>query len=610
MKKKKVKILIIILLVLALIFGIVGYVFTKMNNDDPTSSDTTDVGNEDFDDDWDEDEDWEDWEEEWEEDEDWDDEDWDEDEDWDDEFEEDEEIYYEELVINNDEPYTNNNFLGFNGVYLLMNFEHPTYKIKYTEEQENLELDRIAASGVKIVRSGFSSGLAYNSKTDTWDWGETAVPGSTMSPYFADFIRTAKKLQDRGIDLALSVGWNMKCFDDVTERATPLKDGYAPDALRNPGWEAPEGTPADQVLDITTAKFKTFVTTGLNALKAYGVNNVKYCLAFTECNNAFSGSDSGGRDYARVEKVFSRALTALHEGLVATGNRAQYKIVAPCDNFGNDFDEYDEDKYSRLVRYTLKNHSDIVDIIGSHNGYDRGNDFANDEFYGRTERKIGNVANEAVAAGKEFWLDEYNVVLNGMVEVEELRQVHNNVLAGVAMGAMFNSVLNAGGISNVNVWMMVDQQWTSTTTGGESDYGVQIGTGLMPNMYESSTPKSAWYAFSMMQKYIGQGKLFKVNDDLYHEDWAGIYYSAMERHDGHITVIVTNYETDEMGIELTFEKALGGKTFYRHVYDIATVKPTPDAQIIGVNGVAKNVDEGLFDVLPACSVAVYTTDPN
>jgi hypothetical protein len=84
----------------------------------------------------------------------------------------------------------------------------------------------------------------------------------------------------------------------------------------------------------------------------------------------------------------------------------------------------------------------------------------------------------------------------------------------------------------------------------------------------------------------------------------------MERHDGHMTLIVTNYETDPMGIEVSFQKALGGKTFYRHVYDIATVKPTPDAEIIGVNGIAKNVDEGLFDVLPACSVAVYTTDPN
>jgi hypothetical protein len=359
--------------------------------------------------------------------------------------------------------------------------------------------------------------------------------------------------------------------------------------------------------------YKSFVTNSINCFSAYGVNNVKYCLAFTECNNAFSGNgpDANGRDYAHVERVFSRALTTLHEGLSETGNRSKYKIVAPCDAFGYDFDDYDEQKYSRLVRYTLKNHSDIVDIIGSHNRYSLGNDYANDEFYGITERRIGNVMNEATAANKPFWLDENNIGVYTSLEGADVRRASkNNVMSGVAMGTLFNSVMNAGGISNIFIWMMVETQWMHTSSGAESDYGVQIGTGLMPNMYESTTPKTCWYSFSMMQKYVGQGKLMKVNDGLYYEDWMGIYYSCIERHDGEITVVVTNYETDEMGIELTFMKELGGKTFYRHVYDIATVNPTPNAEIIGTSAIARNVNEGLFDVLPPCSVAVYTTDPN
>jgi len=53
---------------------------------------------------------------------------------------------------------------------------------------------------------------------------------------------------------------------------------------------------------------------------------------------------------------------------------------------------------------------------------------------------------------------------------------------------------------------------------------------------------------------------------------------------------------------------LGGKTFYRYVYDSSRIEPAPSYEMIAADAVAKNVTTGFYDQLPAGSVTVYTTE--
>lgn len=76
---------------------------------------------------------------------------------------------------------------------------------------------------------------------------------------------------------------------------------------------------------------------------------------------------------------------------------------------------------------------------------------------------------------------------------------------------------------------------------------------------------------------------------------------------GEWTVVVTNYNFDEIPVHINFGKALKRKNFYRHLYESSNVIPTPDAEIIGISAVANRVTSGFYDTNPAHSVAVYTS---
>ena len=518
----------------------------------------------------------------------------------------DDDVFYEPVVINNDKPFINNNFLGMNGVYFLFtHMTNPYSGITYTDEQASLELDRVQKMGVKIVRSIYSSGMIYSNKDHAWHWND--------SIYYKQFIKTAKELEKRNIDIALNMSWALGTFDTKVSKNASTPDGYAPASFGNEGWGAESGTLEDNVKG-----YKKFIKDSILSFRANGVSNIKYLMGFTECNNSFMSADlknddnPKGRDYEKVCRYFDAAFTAMHEGLVELGMRNMYTTVGPLDNWRGDFDEFDEAKYSRLVRYVLENMQDKVDIIGSHNGYDRANSFDLDDFYARPERVLGGTMKETMAAGKSFWIDEFSVATYENTGTVALARAHiENVARGVAFGAMTNGIMNMGGVDNVFIWMLVQQQWPHLSgSGTEFHNGVQVGSGFSTNLYESTVPTPSWYAYSMVQKYVGQGKIMQVNDDLDPEEWFELYYSAIERNDGETTLVVTNYGIEEKPIEVTFNKSLSGKTFYRHTYTINDVKPTQEAVIPGVDGVAKTVTNGFYDTVKPYSVTVYTTDKN
>ena len=88
----------------------------------------------------------------------------------------------------------------------------------------------------------------------------------------------------------------------------------------------------------------------------------------------------------------------------------------------------------------------------------------------------------------------------------------------------------------------------------------------------------------------------------------GLYFAYATNKNGDVTIIAVNaYAGEAQGFELGFEKSLGGKTLYRHLYDPATCKANGTMQIIPADRAYKSVEDKLVDLLPSGALAVYTT---
>ena len=528
------------------------------------SSTNEDVSDEDTADDTSEDEDTED--------EDTEDDSFDDFSDWDDseeEFSDKKTIYIHNNEIIND------NFRGINYVYQLYQRMPDHLGRKYTEKQLQYEYETIDKMGFSMIRSFYGSSIVWDPVKQMHDYD---------SEYMKAFYESCRDMEKLGIDVGVTMAWDLKSFfktEVSTEQRVDLySSGYV--------------VPGDY--DATMRNFSVFVKESVLAFKAHGINNIKYIYAFTECNNLY-GYDLIARDYDTVIPLYEKALIALDEGLKSSGLRKQYKVVAPCDNWRND------PEYSRLVRHTVEHLSDRADIIGSHNGYPMAENYVEDMFYDYPWEKLNGVIEEAKSVGKEFWVDETNASLRAMLTctVKEKREIKGNKYRGVAFGSMVNGMMNIGGISNMLIWALVDQQWAgNTVNNAEFDNGVQA-LGYLPNLMESTIPTAPWYIVSALTRYIGSGKIYNVTDDF------GFYASAIERHDGEMTIVVTNYDVTEVEFDMEFDSAIGGKTFYRYLYDANKITPAPGNDMLKPDSVAKNVKTGLTDVVPGMSVAIYTT---
>ncbi len=491
------------------------------------------------------------------------------------------------LTVQNGSAPTVANFKGLNYVFHPWGYltDLKNDKQNYNESQRKTELERIEKMGIKSIRAYYGSQLAWDAQQQKFDFDSRL-----MKEYYAFCL----DLQNLGIDLAVSANWSLAAF---------LKDGFTGN-FESIGSFDSVGFGVKGDLAATCRNYRAFMSQTATALQAHGVKNVKYFLGYTECNNTFNSENQDKetmlekRDYDRLYPIYDAAITALDAGLKDSGLRQSYKVVAPCDNWRADDGS---ETYSRLVRYTLQNLADKVDIIGSHRGYDRSTEYPADNYYFIPQENLQECKDEVAAAGKEFWIDEYNVAVSesNTSTIDLFRQSNNNPFKGTALGAMTSSVLNMGA-ANVYLWALADQQWHNSTNNGGFINGLQI-QGYLPSLFVSYTPMKAWYAAGLITKYLGSGKAY------YCDEGDAVYTACVQRDDGNWTFVVTNYNAEEVNIKLQLEKSIGGKTLYRYAYDPASVTPTPNAVLNGVSAVAKNVKTGLYDTIKPYAVYVYTT---
>ena len=515
------------------------------------------------------------------------------DDEWIDELplEEEEDIYYEDLTVKNTKL-SKSYFRGVNYIHQMASYQKDSFGRLYTDAQREYELELMKEMRVKMIRAYYGSSFTYNAETGEQDYN---------SERMKDFFTACKAMESIGAEVGVTAIWSMGTL--IKNSPSTTTDNFnlgCPGIVVKDDWNA------------TLKNYREFMKNTVLSLKANGVNNLKYFFAYTECNNSFNGDDLdskgnptdtivGDREYDRLYPLYNDLITALDGGLKDAGLRDQYKIVGPCDNWRADDGS---EPISLLVKYTVENLADKVDIIGSHNGYDRSNEYVNDMYYEIPPQKLTYPMEQAKKVNKEFWIDEYNAsaVVYGY---EKVRVSNQNPWKGVAVGAMMNSIMNMGDVSNLFLWTLWNEQWPDNTNNamdGEFDNGIQI-CGYLDCLFETYTPLPAWYSVSLLTRYIGSGHVYECEGPGY-----SYYVSAIKRDDGEITVVATNYDIAEANVKINFEKSLGGKTFYRYVYNTSTLQPTSGCEMIAADAVAKNVTTGFYDQLPAGSVTVYTTE--
>lgn len=490
-----------------------------------------------------------------------------------------------ELTAFNQSP-LNQSFKGINGVYHPFVMFHDRNGQNYTPQQQQQELDRLERMGVQMVRSFFGPSLTWNPETKNHDFESERMQA---------FYRYCKELEKRQINIGLFAGWDIRIFKNIAT------EGYISTANLSTGY----GIAVQDDLNASCENYKNFIKNAVLAFEQHGITNIKCFFGFTECNNCFNTREKWDdkvhtqfekREYDRLIPLYNAAICALDDGLKESGLRDRYKIVAPCDNWRADDGS---EPYSVLVKYTLQNLSDRVDIIGSHRGYDRSNSYHDDWFFEIPQKKLRDCCNVALAAGKEFWIDEYNVAVNAWT-LETFRETQPDPWKGTALGAMAASVMDMGA-STAFLWSLCDQVFTdSTANNQEFVNGLQIG-GYLQSFLETPLPHASWYACSLITRYFGTGMVYRCSQG------DGVYLACLQNEHGEVSFLVTNSNRTTVPITVSLKKPLAGQTLYRRLYNPATIQPTEKAELIGVSKIFENVTADFCDELPSGAVAVYTT---
>lgn len=490
------------------------------------------------------------------------------------------------IFVNNKKIITKG-FRGINFIHHLYNYMPDEENRMNTPKLIELELETLKKMGVKQVRSYYGSSLSWDEEKGVHDF---------ESEWMQAFYKNCKDLEKLGIEIGITPQWSFKGFLNHCEGSQGVNVRY-------------NGFYVDGDIEATAKNFEKFVEESVYAFERHSVTNIKYFYCFTECNTAISEPKGAGektktyyerRNYEKLIPYYDRFIRAVDTGLKNAGMRDKYKIVAPCDNWRADDGS---EPYSVLTKYTVENLADKVDIIGSHNGYDRANTFNEDAFYDLPFQKLTNPKQVAQAYGKEYWADEFNVTLHSTYTAKEHRKKDNDPMKGVALGALCNSIMNMGYVHNILLWALYNQQWPNHYAGqvnNEFENGVHI-VGYIPNLRESTVPHNSWYSCAMLTRYIGTGDVFECQID------RPVYASAINRDDGELTVVVTSYLDKPTDIEVSFAESIDGKTLYRYLYDPKTIKQTEGCKMIESDSLKEKVTDLFTDTLPAYCVAVYTT---
>lgn len=234
-----------------------------------------------------------------------------------------------QLTIHNNTP-IQENFLGLNAVYHGYANLTDCDGREYSEALCELEADRAADLGLKIARTMYKW-YAYDFEKGCWDW-ENSVD-------FNRFCAWVKRLQVRGIDVALNTGWN-----NVGDIMSNSWTGKSPFTV--PGdWKASVANYAEWVAE-----------TVHQMIEVRGLTNVKYLVMFTEPQSKHTerwfvpGVDN-------IYQGWYDAVKAADTRLRERGLRHLVKLIGPNEGSTTD---------PQMMKWVIEKDPDLLDIYSSH----------------------------------------------------------------------------------------------------------------------------------------------------------------------------------------------------------------------------------------------------
>lgn len=218
--------------------------------------------------------------------------------------------------------------------------------------------------------------------------------------------------------------------------------------------------------------------------------------------------------------------------------------------------------------------------------------------------KWAETALQYVPKGKTYWFDEYNWHLSGVRrDTEDNNHLMYDKTRGVELAVANNAFINAGVQSSI-LWTLFDQQWPNNRMHNSNNF--YLGDhrwGIMPCLKRTEVPYPAYYAFSLISRYLGGSEGTKAFEGTAP---SLISISAVEAPNGDVTILVANKRREYVDFDIELGK-FSGKTFNRHLYNPWDVFPDKSARIIGIDKCFEKTDSVISDSLPPVSFAVYTT---
>ena len=504
----------------------------------------------------------------------------------DDIFDEDEvteDVYIDNATVKNGSAPIMTTYRGFGSIVHQM-YEYMPYKNKqneYTEEQAQEQFNRMQTIGIDLIRSDWNTYMTYDAEKKDFDFENTE--------YIKAFYKAGLELKKRNIDISVTTGWSHHALVDDSS-SIPSKELYV-----HGNWNA------------TLNNWKVWMEKSILNFRSHGLTNINTLILFTEpgkidWNDTNAKNRGDGKDDAyRIDmwnKWIETAKT-LDKSLKEMGLRDEYILVGPNQATAYEYRGGAGD----FMKYVAERGGDeYLDVYSSHN-YVKPNDATQDtcyDFMDATYRGylLDQLRNEC-GSTKPFWIDEWNVGEAGYSQLHR-----ESPWRGTQLGVCATAIMEFG-IENSMMWTLYSQQWpNNTSSGGEFTDGIQM-CGLALGLNFTTVPTTQYYAFALLSKFLS------TTDTVYtveYDKLFGLYYAYATNDEGDVTIIVVNaYSGGPQGFELNFEKSLGGKNLYRHLYDPTTCKANGTMQIIPADRAYKSVEDKLVDLLPAGALAVYTT---
>ena len=192
---------------------------------------------------------------------------------------------------------------------------------------------------------------------------------------------------------------------------------------------------------------------------------------------------------------------------------------------------------------------------------------------------------------KAFCYDEYNITY---------RRDNSHMEMGAELVDAAIAFMNCG-VRFSLLWTLFDQQWPNNhSNNADSFVDGDHRCGLMPVLTRSYVPHSAFYAFSILSRYIDAGSVIYKG-----EGENGLHATMAVNKEGEITIALANHKAAADDFTIDFEAALG-KTLRRHYFDPQTLLRDETAAIIPTDKEIF-VEKSLSDTIAPYGVIVYTT---